>query len=706
MLSLKDFMDNLIQQDLINTINIEDTDPLYPYMKDVLLFKTKNTDPYYICEYKELIELFQNSWGKEDIEKNDDLFFHLLLNFLYDNINFNVLSEIAQSWFLQGLYKEEHLVATYIASVKKTHKVIENQNLDYISFLHFSKQLGVKPIFYSLYEEIMKKLCNEFTPTIQEESLGSSLERSVKNLTERKGYIEEIVSVIPSEVVEYLDFFVSSEILNNYSYHRTKQFSEQLKIEEKVTLSVFQEKFEEILELNNFPSIPVKFDPHIKPHMKNVEALAVNITEFSHLSQDQIREYMTVKAYTCPEFSQKIKIIFLGGGGIGNMGIIVQHNNNAILLDYGMSVANYSIPCWHPSLNFVKTILVTHAHLDHTGALPYLIKPDDGRRWYGSPNTKILTEKLLYNTSAIIEESSKNMEELNPFFSSYLQKSSLVNLFNVFTPLRPKEPIEVSPGFEVTAYPSSHLYGSYGYEINVLGKRIFFTGDFSLNESALFPGANFPTDCDITIFDGTYYNKPTSTLDPNSVILQASELSERLLIPAFSVGRTQEIMARLEKLRISNKRDVKIIGMSGEITKAMGLKGNYHTSKMLHPEDFVENDIVIGGNGMLQSGGARKLLDATAQDSETGVLLCGYQAPNTLGFALRNDNPIATHTYHQHIFNAPISGHTQPLSLNKYIESLQGKKYMVHTPEGTKIKKDHNDVIIPKYLEKVEIKVK
>ena len=60
------------------------------------------------------------------------------------------------------------------------------------------------------------------------------------------------------------------------------------------------------------------------------------------------------------------------------MGIIVQIDNNAILLDYGMSVANNSIPKWHPSLNFVNAVLLTHAHLDHSGALPYLITPENG----------------------------------------------------------------------------------------------------------------------------------------------------------------------------------------------------------------------------------------------------------------------------------------------------------------------------------------
>ncbi|MHA1692185.1 MAG: MBL fold metallo-hydrolase [Candidatus Heimdallarchaeaceae archaeon] len=428
------------------------------------------------------------------------------------------------------------------------------------------------------------------------------------------------------------------------------------------------------------------------------------MADLTELPCELVKEFASIKAYSSPNIAQKIRITFLGGGGIGNMGIIVQHDNNAILLDFGMNVANQNIPRWHPALRFVKAILVSHAHLDHTGGLPYLVSHENEKRWYASPTTKILTEKLLYNTASITRGNRTISAKLTHLQKIYLQNSNIVNLINSFHPLKPKETVEISPGFEVTPYPASHLFGSYGYEINIFGKRIFFTGDFSLDKSELFPGAQFPTDCDVTIFDGTYYNRNIPEENPDTTLLQASELCNKIIIPAFSVGRTQEIIKRLERLRIAKKRNIIVTGLAAAITKTMGIKADYEIKKNFEPSDFQENDILVTGHGMLQSGSARKMLEASKNSSETGVILCGYQAPNTLGFALKTGNPVALQQYKQRIFSVHISGHTTPLPLNGFINKLSGKKVMVHTPEKTIVTKKHKDVMIPRYLDQIILK--
>jgi len=315
----------------------------------------------------------------------------------------------------------------------------------------------------------------------------------------------------------------------------------------------FKPVFESIIKKENFPFFPTVIDPILKPHLPYLNAKAVKMEDLANITQDQMKEFASIKAYSSPSIAQKIRITFLGGGNIGNMAIIIQIDNNAILLDYGMSVANNAIPRWHPSLNFVNVVLLTHAHLDHSGALPYLITPKNGKRWYASPTTKILTEKLLFNTSNVVKERYKKKIKYLPVLKSYTKASRLVNLFNVFNPLKPKESVEVSPGFEVMPYPASHLFGSYSYELNVFGKRILFTGDFSLDKNELFPGAKLPTDCDITIFDGTYYNREIPREDPNVVLSQAAESCSRIIIPAFSLGRTQEMIKRLARRKVKDK---------------------------------------------------------------------------------------------------------------------------------------------------------
>ncbi|MBY9002132.1 MAG: hypothetical protein KGD64_14525, partial [Candidatus Heimdallarchaeota archaeon] len=310
-------------------------------------------------------------------------------------------------------------------------------------------------------------------------------------------------------------------------------------------------------------------------------------------------------------------------------------------------------------------------------------------------------EKLLYNTASITRGKHTQTSQLSNIQKTYLQNSNIINLLNSFHPLKPHETVEISPGFKVTPYPASHLFGSYGYEINIFGKRIFFTGDFSLDKSDLFSGAEFPTDCDVTIFDGTYYNRDDPQDNTDATLLQATELCKKIIIPAFSVGRTQEMIKKLERLRVTKKKNIIVTGLAADITKTMGIKADYDIRKNFDPVDFQENDILITGHGMLQSGNSRRLLESTKDSSDVGVILCGYQAPNTLGFALKTSNPVALRQYKQRIFSVHVSGHSSPSSLNDFIGKLSGQKVMIHTPEKTKVMKRHRDVIIPKYLDQI-----
>ncbi len=86
------------------------------------------------------------------------------------------------------------------------------------------------------------------------------------------------------------------------------------------------------------------------------------------------------------------------------------------------------------------------------------------------------------------------------------------------------------------------------------------------------------------------------------------------------------------------------------------------------------------------------------------MILCGYQAPNTLGYALKTDHPLANQQFHQDVTNAHISGHTTPAPLDEFIDKLKGKKIMVHTPRGSTTRKKHKEVIIPAYLEEIVLK--
>ena len=673
-------------------------------LNSIKQFKENRDDPYFVPTNKVITSLFDISWLEEIKDVSSEVLQYLLGMYFFECLNFETFRSIIRRLYSKEFIDHFEIIASYWVYMTKNKASDEEASLGFSTYLEFSRELGIVPLKPSEFQEIIAKLDPSYETPKNEENELENLESYVKTLTEREEYIEEISSTITPFLLDKLDYFVSLETLNLLSYNMTKNLSLSIKLDSQTSIAEFQKKIEREFTKQNFPIVPTVVDPILRPHLSKIKAKTVKMEDLSKYPSDLVKEFASIKAYSSPSIAHKIRIIFLGGGGIGNMGIIIQHDNNAILLDYGMSVANNSIPRWHPSLNFVNTVLVTHAHLDHTGALPYLISSENKKRWYGSPLTKILAEKLLYNTATITKSDNFPEESRPHVLNSFLSSSRLINLFNSFNPLKPKETIEISPGFEVTPHPASHLYGSYSYEINIFGKRLLFTGDFSKDPSELFPGAKLPTDCDVTIFDGTYYNREFEEEDPNTVILNASENSEKLIIPAFSLGRTQEMIKRLERLRISKKKNVKTTGLAADITKTMGIKADYDIVKSINEEDFVVNDIVVAGHGMMQAGTARNLINATKDDNDTGILICGYQAPNTLGHALKTNHPIAKQKFSQRIFSAHISGHTTPLLLDDFIGELSGKKIMVHTPKFTKLKKGHKDLLIPSYLEEVIIK--
>ncbi len=666
-------------------------------------YHKKQEDPYYICKNAKILQIFHSSWLDENIQFSENVFYYLVSLYLLDCINFETYrSGIQELFFNKSLSNKQILAATWVYLEIQENK--SKNKASYLSYLEFCREMGIASFSYKIFSKEMKEMFPEIKRREEEENIGKEIDRCVNNLSEREEYVEEVASLVSADVINFLDHYLEKEILDKVSYNIAKNFSSQVKVSEKISLVDFQKKIEEVYKKENFPVFPTVIDPILQPHVSKLDVKTVKMEDLANIPQDQVKEFASIKAYSSPSIAQKIRITFLGGGNIGNMGIIVQIDNNAILLDYGMSVANNSIPKWHPSLNFVNAVLLTHAHLDHSGALPYLITPENGKRWYASPTTKILTEKLLYNTSNVVKDRNRKKIKFLPILKSYTKPSRLVNLFNVFNPLKPKESVEISPGFEVTPYPASHLFGSYSYELNIFGKKVLFTGDFSLDKNELFPGAKLPTDCDVTIFDGTYYNRDIPHEDPNVVLMQAAESCSRLIIPAFSLGRTQEMIKRLERLRINKKMNVKTTGLAADITRTMSINDGYKSYKRISPEDFEEGDIIVGGHGMVQGGCSRELVEATKEDEKTGIVICGYQAPNTLGYALKTLHPLATQNYKQKVFNAHISGHSSPQSLNEFINKIEGDKIMVHTPKNTKTLNKHK-ITIPKYHQELIFKI-
>ena len=392
--------------------------------------------------------------------------------------------------------------------------------------------------------------------------------------------------------------------------------------------------------------------------------------------------------------TKMIEIIFLGGPRIGRSGILIRTDTGGVLLDFGLSVANHMIPEWVPELEMIDTVLVSHAHLDHLGGLPVLFDSFDGKWCSVGPTAGmakvLLTDALKVGTPAPPRRYNK-LDRISKFNEDNVKKVT-----DNHVRLEYGKSNEVGPGIVVTPIDACHIPGSAVYSIDIEGVKIAYTGDFNMDESVLFPGANLPTDADYVIFDGTYYGR--EDFDRPKVSNTISEIiasSGPVIIPSFAIGRSQEILMILENLGITKNRNVIVAGMAERVTNLVGIKGHWESIKK-NKVYLDKDDVLVAGGGMMGGGLARHHFKEQRSNKDAAVILCGYLAPRTPGWNL-------LHGYEPcdcKVEYARLSAHSSATNLQKFIDSCRGKKIMVHTPT----EKSPKGVMIPEYRERIVIK--
>ena len=235
------------------------------------------------------------------------------------------------------------------------------------------------------------------------------------------------------------------------------------------------------------------------------------------------------------------QLTFLGScREVGKSGFILEEKNESVLVDYGVK---FTDPPTFPKMvqtDNLQGIAVTHAHLDHSGGVPAVLKKTEASL-FCTPATRDLSILLL-----------RDMYKLShgklPFD---LKDIPLVR--RQCQPTAYEETIPLGRPFEMTLFNAGHIPGSAMVSIRVNGKRVLFTGDFNAIESQLNPGArkNLPKH-DVVVTESTYaqrINPPREKTEQELVetVLETMERGGSVLIPAFAVGRSQEIMCILEK---------------------------------------------------------------------------------------------------------------------------------------------------------------
>jgi metallo-beta-lactamase family protein len=395
-----------------------------------------------------------------------------------------------------------------------------------------------------------------------------------------------------------------------------------------------------------------------------------------------------------------MKIKFLGAARTvtGSCHLVTLENGLKILLDCGMFQGmGAETDDLNEKFGFdpssIAFLLLSHAHIDHSGLIPKLVKEGFNGKIYCTPATKDLTEILLYDSAEIqnyeveYKNKKRTTRNLKPFEPLYATEH-VQNALDLFETVDFNNWAILSDGIEILFTNTGHLIGSAGIYLKVKEQgretTLFYTGDVGRYRSVLLqPPAEFPQ-ADHIILESTYgdkhHNIKFNTIENIHKWIKkiCVEKQGQLIIPAFSVGRTQEVLYALNQLSLEKRLpDIPYFVDSPLSSKATGVIKKYtdqfndHLQQVLSIDDdpfdfpglkYIDNVedskkltdstlpcVIISASGTADAGRVRHHINSCISRDNCAVLLVGYCSTNSLGGQLLNG------TKEVEIFNDPCA---------------------------------------------------
>ncbi|MBA2861347.1 MBL fold metallo-hydrolase [Methanococcus maripaludis] len=325
---------------------------------------------------------------------------------------------------------------------------------------------------------------------------------------------------------------------------------------------------------------------------------------------------------------------------IGKSCVEINTKKSKILIDCGMDPSDNGLPDITDS--DVDAVLVSHAHLDHCGAIPYF----NFKKIYCNPPTA----DLMYNVWKDTVSLSKTYREED------IKKS-----MDVIKTVNYREEKQVTPDIKMKMYDAGHILGSSSLYLDIDGKKLLYTGDINEIETRTLRAADTDFDeIDTIIIESTYGSpldiKPARKVLEKQLIDEISETIEnggKVIIPVFAVGRSQEIIVVINNYMKSGALKEVPIYINGSLTHTTGMYMGY--SDWLNPKikNAIENRInpfgnlikggdeafskepciIISTSGMVQGGPVLQYL-SLLKNPRNKIILTGYQAEGTIGRSL------------------------------------------------------------------------
>jgi len=448
-----------------------------------------------------------------------------------------------------------------------------------------------------------------------------------------------------------------------------------------------------------------------------------------------------------------MKIKFLGAAGTvtGSSYVLTSSSGQSILIDLGMfqgppEITKLNYQPFAYDAHQLSAIILTHAHLDHCGRLPILLpKGFTGEVWM-TPATRDLTELSLLDSAHITREDKREI---------LYDEEMALNTIARFKTVEYHVPLTIGD-FTITLVNAGHILGSATLEIvdnhpSSEIKRVVFSGDLGNSPEPLEQPTELVGSADVVVMESTYGDRLHPALDPVEAIQLEMNTIEKtggtLLIPAFSLERTQELLHMILHLKEAGKVSAQtpILMDSPMAQKATLIYDSY--LKMLN--EHIQSDldatnpfefpglriiqkmpesqaihhipgskVIIAGSGMMVGGRILSHAAYYLPDPSTRLLIVGYQGVGTLGRALMEGVKEVIIDQERVAVRATItdtqamSSHADQSQLLSWLKNIQQVKkvFLTHgddiprTTLAKKITEDLGitDVVLPKMLEEVE----
>ena len=379
------------------------------------------------------------------------------------------------------------------------------------------------------------------------------------------------------------------------------------------------------------------------------------------------------------------RLTFLGASGtVTGSRYLLESDRNTILVDCGLFQGGRDLRAknWEPfpaDVSRIQAVLLTHAHIDHTGFLPRLVREGYAGPVYCTAPTKALLRYLLPDAGRLQEEEAQyanrkgysRHKPAEPLFTEEDANRALTLL----SPIPFDAPSNVLPGVELSFHRVGHIIGAAFIRVRAGVSSILFSGDVGRRDVPILKDPEPILAATSLLLESTYGDRTHGAESPlaalQRVVGETVARRGMLLVPAFAVGRTQEVLYYLRRLQREKKipEDLPIWVDSPMAVSAVEIYRDFHGEHDLETRELEDADlspidgkwvrlmrtvdeskslnrmagpgVIISASGMLNGGRIMHHLRVRLPDPSTTLLFVGYQADETLGRAIEDGATVA-----------------------------------------------------------------